>query len=69
MVCLNDSIWTLPNHVQSYDSFYQNGYKDDNNISFDGKRYRGTIGNLLYLESDRPDLMFSVCLYARYNVV
>ena len=38
----------------------------------DGKRvnqkeYRGMIGSLLYLTSSRPDIMFSVCMCARFQ--
>ena len=33
----------------------------------DPKLYRSTIGSLLYLTASRPDIMFSVCLYARYQ--
>nr|GEY96361.1 hypothetical protein [Tanacetum cinerariifolium] len=29
--------------------------------------YRGMIGSLMYLTSSRPDLVFSVCMYARYQ--
>ncbi|GKC05238.1 retrovirus-related pol polyprotein from transposon TNT 1-94 [Tanacetum coccineum] len=30
-------------------------------------RYRGMIGTLMYLISSRPDLVFVVCMYARYQ--
>ena len=33
----------------------------------DEKLYRGMIGSLLYLTSSRPDIMFSVCLCARFQ--
>ncbi|KAI3668197.1 hypothetical protein L6452_43274 [Arctium lappa] len=29
--------------------------------------YRGMIGSLLYLTASRPDIMYSTCLYARYQ--
>ena len=29
-------------------------------------KYQGMIGSLLYLTASRPDIMFSVCLYARF---
>ena len=32
----------------------------------DQKTYRGMIGSLLYLTTTRPDIQFSVCLYARF---
>ncbi|GJY85841.1 hypothetical protein Tco_0499867 [Tanacetum coccineum] len=30
-------------------------------------RYRGMIGTLMYLTSSRPDLVFDVCMCARYQ--
>ncbi|NBI56467.1 hypothetical protein, partial [Photobacterium alginatilyticum] len=41
--------------------------KDESGKSFDQKTYRGMIGSLLYLTASRPDIMFSVCLCARYQ--
>ena len=41
--------------------------KDDNGKSVDVKKYRGMIGSLLYLTASRPDIMFSVCMCARYQ--
>ncbi|XP_071685521.1 secreted RxLR effector protein 161-like [Rutidosis leptorrhynchoides] len=35
--------------------------------SFDCTKYRGMIGSLLYLMASRPDIMFSVCLCARFQ--
>ena len=29
--------------------------------------YRGMVGSLLYLTASRPDIMFSTCLYARFQ--
>nr|KYP73275.1 hypothetical protein KK1_005893 [Cajanus cajan] len=40
--------------------------KDENGKSIDIKKYRGMVGSLLYLFAGRPDIMFSVCLSARY---
>ena len=40
--------------------------KDENGKSVDIKKYRDMIGSLLYLTVSRPDIMFSVCLYARF---
>ncbi|XP_071695368.1 uncharacterized mitochondrial protein AtMg00810-like [Rutidosis leptorrhynchoides] len=34
---------------------------------FDSTKYRGMIGSLLYLTESRPDIMFSVCLCARFH--
>ena len=33
----------------------------------DVSKYRGMIGSLLYLTASRPDIMFSVCMCARYQ--
>ncbi|GJX98132.1 retrovirus-related pol polyprotein from transposon TNT 1-94 [Tanacetum coccineum] len=33
----------------------------------DNTKYRGMIGSLLYLTTSRPDIMFSVCLCARFQ--
>ena len=41
--------------------------KDENGKSVDHKRYRGMIGSLLYLTTSRLDIMFSVCICARYQ--
>ncbi|XP_071739383.1 secreted RxLR effector protein 161-like [Rutidosis leptorrhynchoides] len=35
--------------------------------SFDSTKHRGMIGSLLYLTTSRPDIMFSVCLCARFQ--
>ena len=35
--------------------------------SVDSTKYRGMIGSLLYLTASRPDIMFSVCLCARFQ--
>ncbi|XP_071713109.1 secreted RxLR effector protein 161-like [Rutidosis leptorrhynchoides] len=34
---------------------------------FDSTKYRGMIGSLLYLTASRPDIIFSVCLLARFQ--
>jgi hypothetical protein len=41
--------------------------KDDEGESVDNTKYRGMIGSLLYLTASRPDIMFSVCLCARFQ--
>ncbi|GJW51419.1 retrovirus-related pol polyprotein from transposon TNT 1-94 [Tanacetum coccineum] len=33
----------------------------------DATLYRGMIGSLMYLTSSKPDLIYDVCLYARYQ--
>ncbi|GKB83609.1 hypothetical protein Tco_0950504, partial [Tanacetum coccineum] len=35
--------------------------------SVDSIKYRGMIGSLLYLTTSRPDIIFSVCLCARFQ--
>ena len=47
-----------------------NGVKldaDEKGINVDQKLYRGMIGSLLYLTASRPDILFSVCLCARFQ--
>ena len=41
--------------------------KDEVGQSIDMKQYRGMIGSLLYLPASRPDIMFSVCMCARFQ--
>jgi len=41
--------------------------KDETSHSIDIKKYRGMIGSLLYLSASRLDIMFSVCMCARYQ--
>nr|GEW66847.1 retrovirus-related Pol polyprotein from transposon TNT 1-94 [Tanacetum cinerariifolium] len=33
----------------------------------DSTKYKGRIGSLLYLMASRPDIMFSICLCARFQ--
>ncbi|GJS90258.1 retrovirus-related pol polyprotein from transposon TNT 1-94 [Tanacetum coccineum] len=40
---------------------------DEECESVDSTKYRGMIGSLLYLTASRPDIMFSVCLCARFQ--
>ena len=40
---------------------------DPKGKSVDPTLYRGMIGSLMYLTASRPDIMFSVCLLARYQ--
>ncbi|GJS06167.1 hypothetical protein Tco_0362963 [Tanacetum coccineum] len=48
-------------------SFYTKLTKDEECESVDSTEYRGMIGILLYLTASRPDIMFSVCLCARFQ--
>jgi len=41
--------------------------KEDTRTKVDQKLYRGMIGSLLYLTASRPDILFSVCLYSRFQ--
>ncbi|GKF14003.1 hypothetical protein Tco_0055465 [Tanacetum coccineum] len=41
--------------------------KDEVCESVDSTKYRGMIGCLLFLTASRPDIMFSVCLCARFQ--
>ena len=40
----------------------------DSSVKVDVSSYRGIIGSLLYLTASRPDIMFSTCLCARFQV-
>ena len=41
--------------------------KDESGKSVNEKLYRGMIDSLLYLTTSRPDILFSVCMYARFQ--
>ncbi|GJZ63557.1 retrovirus-related pol polyprotein from transposon TNT 1-94 [Tanacetum coccineum] len=41
--------------------------RDEEGEFVDNTKYRGMIGSLLYLTASRPDIMFSVCLCARFQ--
>nr|GEU66904.1 putative ribonuclease H-like domain-containing protein [Tanacetum cinerariifolium] len=41
---------------------------DEDGEEVDAHMYRSMIGSLMYLTSSRPDIMFSVCACARYQV-
>ena len=41
--------------------------KDEEGTNVDQKLFRGIIGSLLYLTASRPDILFSVCMCARYQ--
>ncbi|GKE32689.1 retrovirus-related pol polyprotein from transposon TNT 1-94 [Tanacetum coccineum] len=41
--------------------------KDLQGTPVDATLYRGMIGSLMYLTSSRPDLIYAVCLCARYQ--
>ncbi|GJT50409.1 hypothetical protein Tco_0976566 [Tanacetum coccineum] len=42
--------------------------KDEDGEEVDLHMYRSMIGSLMYLTSSRPDILFAVCAYARYQV-
>ncbi|GJY97716.1 retrovirus-related pol polyprotein from transposon TNT 1-94 [Tanacetum coccineum] len=41
--------------------------KDTQGKSIDPTHYRGMVGTLMYLTSSRPDLVYAVCMRARYQ--
>ena len=41
--------------------------KDERGKDVNQKLYKGMISSLLYLTASRPDIMFSVCLCARFQ--
>jgi hypothetical protein len=41
---------------------------DASDYMVDQKLYRSMIGSLLYVTASRPDVMFSVCICARFQV-
>nr|KYP49721.1 Retrovirus-related Pol polyprotein from transposon TNT 1-94 [Cajanus cajan] len=41
---------------------------DEDSPEVDSTMYRGIVGSLLYLTTSRPDIMFSVYIYARFQV-
>jgi len=41
--------------------------KDDQDKCVDIKIYRGMLGSILYLMASRLNIMYSVCLYARFQ--
>ena len=41
--------------------------KDEKEKNVNQKLYKGMIGSLLYLTANRPDIMFCVCLCARFQ--
>ncbi|GJR76163.1 retrovirus-related pol polyprotein from transposon TNT 1-94 [Tanacetum coccineum] len=41
--------------------------EDPNGTLVDPTRYQGMVGSLMYLTASRPDLVFSVCMCARYQ--
>jgi len=52
---------TTPMSTSSYMSV------DETGTVVDQTKYRGLIGSLLYLTASRPDIMFVVCLCARFQ--
>nr|GFB23083.1 hypothetical protein [Tanacetum cinerariifolium] len=41
--------------------------EDKDGKAIDPSHYHGMIGTLLFLKASRPDLQFSICMYARYQ--
>ena len=46
-----------------------NLYSDASGNIVDQKLYRSIIGSLLYVTASRPDVMFSVCMCARFQAI
>ncbi|GJW16665.1 putative ribonuclease H-like domain-containing protein [Tanacetum coccineum] len=44
-------------------------FKDEDGIDVDVHVYKSMIGSLMYLTTSRPDIMFVVCAYARFQIV
>jgi hypothetical protein len=40
---------------------------DSVGVTIDQTKYRSMIGSLMYLTANRPDLLFAVCMCARYQ--
>jgi len=40
---------------------------DEKGAVVDQTKFRGLIGSLLYLMTNRPDIMFNVCMYAKFQ--
>jgi len=40
---------------------------DEESTKVDGTQYRAMIGSLLYLTTSRPDIMYNICLCARFQ--
>ena len=41
--------------------------KDENHEDVNQKFYRGIISSLLYFTTSRSDIIFSICIYARFQ--
>ena len=62
-----NSEWRTPKHLATPMSIGCYLDKDESGQPVDEKQYRGMIGSLLYLFASRPDIMFSVCMCARFQ--
>ncbi|GJZ96681.1 putative ribonuclease H-like domain-containing protein [Tanacetum coccineum] len=58
------SIKTTTTHIESNKPLV----KDEDGVDVDVHIYRSMIGSLMYLTASRPDIMFAVCAYARFQV-
>ncbi|GKF41182.1 hypothetical protein Tco_0124524 [Tanacetum coccineum] len=43
-------------------------FKDEEAEDVDVHLYRSMVGSLMYLTASRPDIMFAVCAFARFQV-
>ncbi|KAK4368543.1 hypothetical protein RND71_012335 [Anisodus tanguticus] len=54
-------------HMKTPMGYTQQVCKDDVGQDVDPTLYRSMIGSLLYLTASRPDIMFSVCVYTKFQ--
>ena len=64
---LSDLGWNRPKPIDTSISPSTRLVMDDGSPSIEEKSYRGMIGLLLYLTASRPDIVFNVCLCARFQ--
>ncbi|GJX79686.1 hypothetical protein Tco_0327835 [Tanacetum coccineum] len=58
---------SLPGTLRPFHQAHEHG-KDEEGEDVDVHLYRSMIGCLMYLTASRPDIMFAVCLCARFQV-
>ena len=58
---------TNPRSVETPMSYTCKFDSNEGGKHIDLKLYRDMIGSLLYLTTSRPDILFSICMYARFQ--
>ena len=53
---------------QGTNGFGHKIFANPSGVAVDKKKHREMIGSLLYLTASRPNIMFSTCLCARFQV-